>query len=523
MHWARWGDPDRRTDLPDNALDLIGAAFGGVEERHAVDLADVSIPEPSLDGDVHAGLTSAVGAEHVVTDRAVRIRHSRGKSTTDLLHLRGGDAADAPDAVVLPADHDEVVAVLALCAREHVAVVPFGGGTSVVGGLTARRDGFNGVVALDLSRLDHLVDVDDVSRTAVLGAGVRGPRAEELLGEHGYTLGHFPQSFEYATIGGFAATRSSGQSSSGYGRFDAMVVGLTVATAHGTMELGSAPATAAGPDLRELLLGSEGALGVITSVRLRVRPAPETKAYEMWRLPSFREGSAALRSLVQAGIAPTVLRLSDEAETAVNLSDPAELGSSAGGAVMLTGYEGTPERVARMRTEATEHLRALGATAEGEEGGQAWAHGRFAAPYLRDALLDVGLLVETFETATFWGDLEEVYTRARDAVESALRDQGTQPLVLCHISHVYETGASLYFTVAAKQREDTIDQWQRAKTAASDAITEAGATITHHHAVGRDHKPWLGAEIGELGVAVLRSVKATLDPEGVLNPGVLIP
>ena len=228
--------------------------------------------------------------------------------------------------------------------EHHVAVVPFGGGTCVTGGLAARRDGYAGLVSLDLARLDRLVEVDPVSMTATLEPGLRGPEAEALLGEHGLTIGHFPQSFEHASIGGFAATRSSGQASAGYGRFDAMVVGLTVATPTGTLELGSSPANAAGPDLRQLVLGSEGAFGVITSVTVRVRKAPAVKVYEGWRWPSFAEGVAAVRAVAQSGLQPTVLRLSDEAESAVNLADPSAIGSSDGGCLMVVGFEGSADR-----------------------------------------------------------------------------------------------------------------------------------------------------------------------------------
>jgi alkyldihydroxyacetonephosphate synthase len=366
--------------------------------------------------------------------------------------------------------------------------------------------------------------VDTRSRTAVLEAGLLGPQAEALLGEHGLTLGHFPQSFEYASIGGFAATRSSGQASSGYGRFDSLVMGLKVATPQGTLELGSAPASAAGPDLRQLVLGSEGAFGVITEVTVRVRPVPAVRVYEGWRFGSFLEGTEALRELAQAGIAPTVLRLSDENETAMNLARPADVGGeSSGGVLMVTGYEGDRATVEARRALVGARLAARGGTPLGEEAGRAWAEGRFHGPYLRDSLLDVGVLVETLETATFWSNLGHVYGAVSEALTTALGEQGTNPLVLCHVSHVYETGASLYFTVAAQQLGDGLEQWARAKAAASDAMVAAGATITHHHAVGRDHKPWLAREIGPIGVGMLRAVKFEIDPQGVLNPGILVP
>jgi alkyldihydroxyacetonephosphate synthase len=516
MHPQRWGDPAAATALPASARGLVELAFG-LDERPAVTAAPV--PPSAVDPALLDGLRALVGEEHVLLDDDVRRLRTRGKSTPDLLRARAGDLSDAPDVVVRPGDHDDVVAVLAFAVEHHLAVVPFGGGTCVTGGLAARRDGFAGLLSLDLVRMKRLLALDPVSMTATLEPGLRGPEAEALLAGHGLTLGHFPQSFEHASIGGFAATRSSGQSSAGYGRFDAMVVGLTAATPSGELALGSSPANAAGPDLRQLLLGSEGAFGVITSVTVRVRRAPETTRYDGWRWPSFADGATAMRTLAQSGLMPTVLRLSDESETAVNLADPDRIGTETAGCLMIVGHEGTAEQVATRHAAVAAVLAGLGGTDLGEEPGQAWAQGRFHAPYLRDALLDVGVLVETLETATFWSNLERVHRDVKEALTGALEGA----LVLCHVSHVYETGASLYFTVAAKAGPDPLARWHAAKVAASDAMVEAGATITHHHAVGTDHTPWLAREIGPVGVQALRAVKASLDPTGILNPGVLVP
>ena len=524
MHWSRWGDPAKAHPVSESMRGLVEAFVGPVEERPSVPSEAVTLPEVALPESHLAGLRDLVGADHVHTDHDWRLARTRGKSTPDLLKIRAGDGSDAPDAVVRPGGHDEVAAVVAWCAEHSVAAVPFGGGTSVVGGLAARRDGYAGVIALDLRRLNRLLSVDEVSGTATLEAGLLGPEAEALLAEHGLTIGHFPQSFQYASLGGFAATRSSGQSSAGYGRFDSLVMALRVATPVGDLVLGSSPANAAGPDLRELVMGSEGAFGVITELTLKVRPVPQEKVYEAWRFDSFMAGAHAMRRLAQERVLPTVLRLSDETETAVNLASPDAVGSAAtGGCLMVTGYEGTPAQVARSRAAATEVLTDAGGDPLGEEAGVAWAAGRFDGPYLRDSLLDIGVLVETFETVTFWSNLERLYTEVKQAIEANLSGQGTPPLVLCHISHVYETGASLYFTVAARELEDGLLQWLPAKAAASDAMIAAGASITHHHAVGRDHKPWLAEEIGPVGVEMLRAVKERVDPRGVLNPGILVP
>ncbi|HEX6338596.1 MAG TPA: FAD-binding oxidoreductase [Jiangellaceae bacterium] len=523
MHWSRWGDPDQAESLPEPIVQLLHKTLGVRSPAPAVAMEAVELPEPSLSASASEALVAAVGADHVFTDAESRIRHTRGKSTLDLLRIRRGDASDAPDTVVQPASHDEVVQVLEACASHRVAVVPFGGGTSVVGGLAPAS--YGGFIAMDLRRMDRLVELDAESRLATLEPGLLAPRAEELLRERGFTLGHFPQSFEWASIGGFAATRSSGQASAGYGRFDEMVVRMRVATPAGTLRLGRAPRSAAGPDLRQLVLGSEGAFGVITSITVQVQPAPDASVYEGWQFPTFGAGMAAMRRLAQDGPLPTVLRLSDEAETAIGLTDPEHVGSadSQSGCLLIAGYEGPTAAVAGQRDGVAAVLRDAGGEPLGDEPGERWAAGRYAAPYLRDALLDVGAFAETLETATFWSNVPRLYAAVRDALTSSLAGQGAPPLVLCHVSHVYPAGASLYFTVICAQGADPVGQWQRTKSAASEVMTAAGGTISHHHGVGTDHRDWLIGEIGPLGVEVLRAIKDRLDPARILNPGVLIP
>ncbi|MFI5691534.1 FAD-binding oxidoreductase [Kribbella sp. NPDC051586] len=514
---GRWGDPAQVVELPTAALEALkqlGVHRPPAEPDGAAAPAAASRPSavdrPELTGPQLAFLTSIVGSEHVKSDLDSRWAHTRGYSTTDLLRFRAGDASDMPDAVVYPGTHDEVAALLAGCAFVSLAVVPYSGGTSVVGGLAPSGR----FITVDLLRLDQLVELDEVSRTATLQAGVRGPAAERLLAERGYTLGHFPQSYEGASIGGYAAARSSGQSSAGYGRFDQMVVGLTLATPRGTIELGRAPMSAAGPDLRQLVLGSEGAFGIITSVVVRIRPRPTERHFEGWRFDSFDAGLTAVRRLAQDGPLPTVLRLSDEVETAVNLADPDVLGGGSGGVLAIIGFDGP------YNPATADALTAAGGQNLGEGPGETWRTGRYRAPYLRDPLLDEGALVETLETAAFWSRIPALKTAVTEALVGALST--TPPLVLCHISHVYETGASLYFTVICAQAADPVEQWRTAKYAANQAIADAGGTISHHHGVGTDHRTAYHSEIGSLAVEALQAVKHTLDPDGVLNPGILI-
>ncbi|MGZ9884443.1 FAD-binding oxidoreductase [Rhodococcus ruber] len=525
MEWDAWGTADRRKELGDGVRTLLQQALG-VDTHRAPSLAEsaVRLLPSRLDTRHRHGLGRIVGTGHVGDDDAARLRHAGGKSTLDLLRRQDPGPQDAPDAVVRPGSHDEVLAVLDYCAGEAIAVVPFGGGTSVVGGLDPVRDGFDAVVAVDLQRMNALTDLDPVSGVATLQAGATGPQVEELLGAHGFSLGHFPQSFRHATVGGFAVTRSSGQASAGYGRFDDMVEHLVVATPSGTVRAGRAPASAAGPDLRQLFLGSEGLFGIVTEVGVRIHPVPAAVARRAWSFPDFATGADALRTLVQTGAVPTVLRLSDESETAVNLALHEHIGSTAPtGCLAVTTVEGTADHVRARAAEVDALLAATGGTDLGEEPARTWEDGRFDAPHLRDALLRAGALAETLETATTWSNLARLRTAVIDALTASLQDQGTPPLVLCHISHTYPTGASLYFTVVCAQADDPLAQWSAAKRAATDAIVTAGGTVTHHHAVGRDHRPWMAEEIGTLGTGLLRAVKDAIDPRGILNPGKLLP
>ncbi|HET8927265.1 MAG TPA: FAD-linked oxidase C-terminal domain-containing protein [Microbacterium sp.] len=520
MQWDAWGDGSRAAHLPPGAKQILALVLKGKPRGIARRAAEAATLTPSrLDV---ASLNELATLAPTTADDAVRILHLGGRSTPDLLARRRDEVQAAPDAVVSPEDHTQTLAVLAHCAEHDIVVVPFGGGTSVVGGVDPDAGGHRAVITLDLSRTAGLIALDEVSLLATFGAGTTGPQAEELLSRHGLTLGHFPQSFEFASLGGFAATRSSGQASRGYGRFDDLVHALVVATPVGELRLGRAPASAAGPDLRELILGSEGAFGVITEVTVRVRLKPTRTAYASWTFPDFDAGAEALREATQRGIQPTVVRLSDETETRINAVMGGHLTRMNGCLAIATadgatadGDEGAAE-LARL----DEVFRAHGAKPRGEDPARSWERGRFDAPGLRDTLMDIGVLAETLETATIWAALPEL----KAAVTAALTDAlDGRPQIMCHISHVYPAGASLYFTVIAPLDADPVAQWARAKDAASRAIVASGGTITHHHAVGTDHRSYLTEEIGDLGVEVLRAVKRTLDPRGILNPGKLIP
>jgi alkyldihydroxyacetonephosphate synthase len=480
-------------------------------------------------------LLDAVGPEGVFSGREDRVRHATGSGYADLVRLRRDRLEAAPDAVLLPADADAVRRVLEVCGDEGVAVVPYGGGTSVVGSLDPLRGQHQRLVSLDLSRLRG-VAVDRRSLTATLGAGLRGPEAEAALAAEGLALGHYPQSFEYATIGGFAATRSAGQASSGYGRFDALVSSVRLLAPAGELRTLESPHSAAGPALRELVVGSEGALGVIPQVTVRVRPRPPERSYEGWMVESFAAGNEIVRALAQGPGLPDVIRVSDEEETEVSLALSGPRGPAAalvdaylalrrrrGGSLVIVGIEGESEAVARRRALTVRELRRGGGAYLGRAAGRSWEHGRYQAPYLRDTLLDLGAIVDTIETAHTWSRLGDLHRALGAAIRDALEAQGTPGLVFSHLSHAYADGASLYFTYVARAVPGSeLEQWRAVKRAASEAIVGAGGTISHHHGVGRDHAPYMEAEIGRDGVEVLRAVKARLDPAGVMNPGKLI-
>ncbi len=538
MRWWGWGDPAHPSALPAHALSFLRESVGLASvPRPPVALSNVRIDPPAIDDALLAEIARAVGADGVSTAHLDRVEHAAGKGYPDLIRLREGRPDGAPDAVVRPCEHAQVRALMDLCGRRSIAIVPFGGGTSVVGGLAPLRGSHGGVISLDMSRLGSVLGLDVESRTVTVQAGMRAPALERHLGERGLTLGHFPQSYEYVSLGGCAATRSAGQSSTGYGAIEEMVLGMRLAAPSTDIHLPPMPASAAGPGLREMIVGSEGTLGVITELALRVRTAPAARVYEGLFFEDFAAGAEALRQLAQEEALPDVARLSDQQETRLSMALAGDGGlkgrlgrayigarGMGSGCIAIFGFEGSERDVALRRSLAMSFVRAHGAVPVGSSPGRSWLRGRFQGPYLRDDLLTQGVMVETLETATQWSNVAALHRTVAGAIESSLAGQGTPPLVMCHISHVYESGCSLYFTFLARQREGAeIEQWQEVKRAACDAIVDGGGTITHHHAVGRDHAPWMTREVGAGGVRALAALKGELDPAGIMNPGKLLP
>ncbi|HXA55063.1 MAG TPA: FAD-binding oxidoreductase [Solirubrobacteraceae bacterium] len=559
MRWWGWGDPGHPPALGQGMLRLLRDTVGTAQKpRPPVALARVKLAPAALPDGVRGELQALLGADGVREDHAERVAHAAGRGYPDLVRLRSGEPQGAPDAVVYPRTPAELRELLALCCKRSLAVVPFGGGTSVVGGVEPLKGEHAAVVALDMRHLADPVRIDGVSRIATVGAGMRAPALERRLMAHHLTLGHYPQSFEYVSLGGCAASGGAGQASTGYGRFAKLVVGMRATAPTGELAIAPHPASAAGPELGALLLGSEGTLAVIHELSLRVRAAPREQRYEGVFFADFTAGVDALRALAQDRTAPAVARLSDESETRIALAQAdaaagereaehagwwanrsAALQARArnragrvylrargygGGCLAIFGFEGEPAEVEHDHKRALETVRRHGGLALGSAPGEAWRRQRFAAPYLRDELLTHGVLVETLETATSWSNLLQLHRGVSTAIEDALRAQGTPGIVMCHVSHLYETGASLYFTLLARQREGAeIEQWRAVKRAAGEAIANGGGTISHHHGVGRDHRPWMAHEHGERGIDALRALKRELDPAGIMNPGKLLP
>jgi alkyldihydroxyacetonephosphate synthase len=524
--WNGWGFAGESFPVPAATREWLAGAIGRGDPLPVVAESEIRVPPPRP--------LPVLPAPTLATAEA-RLRAACGHSLPDLLALRTGAIAAFPDAVCLPETAEQVVGILEAASAAGVGVIPRGGGTSVVGGVTV-RPGPRPVVVLSLERLCGLVSVDAVSGLATFRGGTLGPQVEEALAPHGLRLGHEPQSFELSSVGGWVATRSAGQRSTGIGTIEDLVAGVELATPTGVWPLSAQPASASGPELRRLVIGSEGRLGVITEATLRVRPLPEAEDGVAVLLPGWAAGMEVCRELLQAGVPVEVLRLSDPAETAfgmtlVPLSPLAAWASRAlfglrryrHGCLLLVGWAGGAQEVTLAWQSAAKLWRAAGGLALGRAGWRRWRSERFRHPYLRDELLSAGWGADTLETAAPWGGLGGVYAGVREAMSAAGERHGFRVAVLCHLSHAYRDGASLYFTFVwplALGAERA--QWSALKVAATEALLAAGGTLTHHHGVGTMHAPYLEREVGRTGVAVLSALARQLDPQGVLNPGVLL-
>ncbi len=546
--WNGWGfedqsyglDEARTRYLVEQLAARMGVSF--VPQSKAVPIDQVVLPPSRLRAETVAGLARLLEPERVHTSKYERAYHAAGKSLPDILRTRSGKLERAPDAVAYPRNSAEVAAVLSWAEAQGVSVIPFGGGSSVVGGVDPICPPDKGaVLTLDTSLLDQLLEVDAESLTATFQAGIDGPSLERALAPHGFTLGHFPQSFEHSTLGGWIAARSSGQQSDGYGGIDALLVSAKLVTPRGELVTLRVPRRSVGPELNALVLGSEGTLGVIVEATLRVRPKPRVQDIRAMLFRDLSAGLRAIRALSAAGLPMTMMRLSDARETELSLLlrkrpersfDPNELfmagvrrlGYADQRALLLFGVEGDSHAQTALSMHKA-HLLGLaqGGLPLGSGPGESWKTDRFKNPYLRDHLLDQGVAIDTLETAFEWSQLERGHRHVLAALEDAARVHAGGGFAMGHISHSYADGACVYFIVIYPVASvNALEQWREIKRAATSAIVAAGGTISHHHGVGTDHAAWLEQEHGALGMSALRALKNTLDPASIMNPGKLL-
>ncbi len=519
-HWG-WGYEDQQP-----GAEQLRASMAELQAGLGIELSEPAQPVPlerALIAPPRVAIPSELGA--ICDDSAhARASHALGKSYCDVVEGFRGRFEHAPDFVVRAGSEEDVERVLEWCAGANVAVIPYGGGTSVVGGVTPDVGAsYDGAVSLDLGALARVLEVDDVSRSARIQAGALGPSLEEQLHEHGLTLRHFPQSFEYSTLGGWIATRAGGHFASVWTHIDDFVESVRAITPAGSWESRRLPGSGAGVSPDRMLIGSEGSLGVITQAWVRVQPRPQHRASAGVTFPDLATGAECVRAIAQAGLHPANCRL----------LDPGEAGLTRAGdgrhAVLVLGFESTDHPVDASMERALQLCAEHGGTAperRGPGGGDAvgtWREAFLGAPYLRDSFVALGVLAETFETAITWERFVGFHESVKGAAEEALREVCGGGRVHCRFTHIYPNGPAPYFTVLARARRgEEVEQWRAVKRAASDAIIAAGGTITHHHAVGRDHRPWYDEQRPQLFADALTAAKRALDPQQIMNPGVLV-
>ena len=520
-----WGYDDERVTVDERKA--LGAFYAG---RFGVD-GFSETPEPRLEEfelPVPRLAPPAALAGICSSDPHDRLVHALGKSFPDTVRMFARQVPNLPDVVAFPNSEEEVVRVLDWADGAGAAVIPFGGGSSVVGGVEAAVGGdFKGVVTLSMVGLDKIVEIDRQSRAARIQAGIRGPALEAQLKPHGLTLRHFPQSFELATLGGWIATRSGGHYATLYTHIDDFVESLRAVTPAGSMESRRLPGSGAGPSPDRMLIGSEGALGVITEAWMRLQDRPSFRASASVGFKDFFAGAKAVRVLVQSGLNPANCRLIDATEALVTqVNDGSQH-------VLVLGFESADHPVDDRMARALEIVRDFGGNvADDEAAGDnragavgAWRQAFLRMPYYREVLTGWGIIFDTFETAITWDRFEEFHAGVMARVQAALAEvSGSPGTITCRFTHVYADGPAPYYSFHCLGRQDSLlDQWWTLKRAASDAVIDLGGTITHHHAVGRDHMPWYERQRPPLFGAALKAAKGALDPNGILNPGVLVP
>ncbi|TGK00584.1 FAD-binding oxidoreductase [Leptospira semungkisensis] len=545
LRWNAWGANDqdfgRKAQMPE-ILDLLKREFQmeAIRETPAVELENIDLPKSKLSPSDLKSLGSIVGKNNLKVDRFERVFHSAGKSYYDVLRLHTNKLKSFVDGVVYPQKDSEIIKILEYCSKNKITIIPFGGGSSVVGGLEViKGKGQKAVLSLDTTRMVDLVSFDPISLTATFQAGIYGPKLEYGLNLKGYTLGHFPQSFEYSTLGGWVAARSAGQQSNRYGKIEEIISSVKLISPSGVVETLRAPAASIGPDWNQIVAGSEGLLGIITEVTVKIHKIPETRKYFGLVFPEMRSSLNFIRKANHAEIKTSMLRLSDASETRLyeylgqlgkkntplrilkNLIQNAVLkwkGLGEGKCVVLVGLDGSRLEVARSFEALKPLWKKAGALYAGEKLGQSWIHGRFNMPYLRNHIMQFGMGVDTMETSTTYDRLEDLHQAGLAALETSI--PGSR--AMCHLSHSYHDGACLYYTILFPMDEKKPEeQWFKMKRKVSDTFAAHKAPISHHHGVGFDHKSWYQNTLGKVGVEGLNGLKKVLDKKEILNPGKL--
>jgi len=527
--WNGWGDDQIDFHVAPSAQAWIAGQIGAATPPAPVTLAEVikNVPESRLP--VHTMISA---------DAEDRVRHALGQSFPDWVAMRSGRIPAFPDGITYPETEADIQALYQYAKQHGAKLIPYGGGTSVVGHINPPRSEAP-ILTVDLSRFNKLHHIDIKTRLATLGAGLKGPDVERLLKGHGFTLGHFPQSWELSTLGGWVVTRSSGQQSLHYGRIENLFAGGRMIMPKGTLDLLPLPASAAGSDLRQIVLGSEGRMGIVTEATVRIAPLPEAEYFHGFFFRTWEDGVNAVRSMAQARLPLSMLRLSNAAETEANLNlaghesavkmlhdVTAKLGYERGKkCLLLMGCTGKSSTVARARKEAGSIVRQHGGQYASTYFGREWAKRRFTTPYIRNNMWDLGYAIDTLETSVTWDKIIPAASAIIRGIEEAMQGTGEKVHAFAHLSHVYETGASIYVTYLFRvlpDPEQMLTHWFKMKDAASRAIIQHNGTISHQHGVGLDHMPYLEAEKGAMGMAMLRNILHHADPDGMLNPGKLI-
>ncbi len=542
--WWGWGLESKSFDLshrPD-FLPFLETELSVSIRQHkpAVSLKEIKLPPIKISEEIIKEFEEIVGRENVSSNDLDRITHAFGKSYRDLVRIRKGEITSCHDLVIFPFSQQNITEIIRVADKHKIKVIPFGGGTSVVGGVEAIKPGMT--ICIDMAKhMTKLLNLDKTSLLATFQAGVSGPELEEELNERGYTLSHYPQSFEFSTLGGWVAARSAGQQSTKYGKIEKLVNSLKMVSPSGEIETRKIPAKATGPDINQMIIGSEGIYGIITEATVKIHHLPEAKDYRGYLFQSFDDGIRFIKELIhEQEVYPATVRLSDKTETKLlfklgekknsfikdKMSDLVKTYmkeikhfSFDNMVFLLLGFEGTNDRVSYDTGKVNELLKSYKTVNLGKKMGDRWYESRFDLPYLRDSMLDMGIMVDTLETSTTWANLEHLYLSVKKGLKEGIEKTGVKGFVACHISHIYHEGASLYYTFVAKQnQEKELEQWQIIKNEATDAIVENHGAISHHHGVGADHARWLPAELGETGMNMIKGIKEKLDPNMIMNP-----